>query len=421
MYLKPKTRVLFAFTILLLPMLACSSLLGGQDDEAEVPAAVEPAGSPSGQEGGEDANTSQGQDAGQQDTGSEQSDTGDSGAEVAAISIQPSMPINNDALPFQTYQIRMRFSAVSGGNTSSVEMNIARDVPNQAVSYQMSATGMPDMEELDADSIVFVAIGDNTYLSADGECMLMPSGMNNPVEQVWTRNSFLLMDDDMQVQLVGPQNLDGLPVQEYQLEGINAADMLDASGTLFTYSLPDGQEVVVKADMTGTSATNPMTEAREETTINYTFELFAVDAPLTIDIPEGCENPVQIPVPGALAEGDSAAPAGAVPAGDAPAAPAPGQATGNYPVYPGSTFVGGYAGAENYMIPQSAIDAAQRTPKDFYVQEFAVQGYVLGQELAAGPSLSLTFQKEGAGPVQVMLVGENGDTNVTIIGVPTTP
>ena len=212
----------------------------------------------------------------------------------------------------------------------------------------------------------------------------------------------------MQVKLVGDQILNGLTVQEYQLTGINAADMLDASGTLYTYTLPDGQDVVIKAQMTGTSAKNPITQTDEESVIDYAFELFAVDEPVVINVPADCLNPTESPVQDSSAE-------------QVVVVPAQGESSADYPVYPGSTFVGGYEGAENYNIPQTAVDTAQIAPKDFYVQQFGNQGFTLVQEMAAGPSTSLTFQKEGKGAVQVMLVGENGDINVTIIGLPATP
>ncbi|NJN82795.1 MAG: hypothetical protein HC802_11310 [Caldilineaceae bacterium] len=44
-------------------------------------------------------------------------------------------------------------------------MNIARDVPSQSVSYQMAVVGIPEMEELGANSMTFV-VADGQRLSS---------------------------------------------------------------------------------------------------------------------------------------------------------------------------------------------------------------------------------------------------------------
>ena len=134
----------------------------------------------------EDAAGAPEQDSEPLENGSDANAPGNADDGAVAMSVQPSFPFNNDALPFQSYQIRMQFSALSSDQVSSVEMNIARDVANQAASYQMSVTGVPEMVEQSGYSTTFIAIGNDVYMPADGDCMVMPSGMGNPVEQIWT-------------------------------------------------------------------------------------------------------------------------------------------------------------------------------------------------------------------------------------------
>ncbi|NJN82796.1 MAG: hypothetical protein HC802_11315, partial [Caldilineaceae bacterium] len=124
----------------------------------------------------------------------------------------------------------------------------------------------------------------------------MDASINNPADQIWSQNNFLQMDENMDVQFVGEGTVNGLPVQEYQLTGLNDPGIQNATGRVWVYTLPDGQEIVVKMEMTGSSPTNPFTEAPGETQLSYNFELYAIDEPVEISVPEGCGSPIQIPV-----------------------------------------------------------------------------------------------------------------------------
>jgi hypothetical protein len=416
MKLSSRIRLFLAFSMLLVPMIACGGLFGG--DEASEPVAEVAPVENTQDESNESAATEDPAAESQAESSTDSSSAGDASA---PITLQPSLPLGNDSLPFQTYQIRMEISSTSQDNTSTMQMNHVRDVPNQSASYQVSASGVPDMAEFGGDSMSLVMLENKIYLPADGECMAIDAGAFNPMDEFPDGSEILQMDAEVETRLIGESVLNGLSVKEYQLTGLDTPDMADAAGSLFVHTLPDGQDVVVKTEITARSERNMLTDEPVPSDIRYTLELFGIDEPVTIGLPAGCENAMEMP---AMVLPDVGNDSVDVPAADAPADPASNPISGQaesasgYPVYPGSSFGGGFAGAENYMIPQGAIAAQGIAPKDFFAQEFGAQGFSVISDLVAGPTVILTMQSTTGGTLQITLMEEGGDVNATILSMP---
>jgi len=416
MKLSLRIRLFIALSMLLVPMIACGGLFGG--DEASEPVAEVAPVENAQDESSESAATEDPAAASQAEPATDSSSTGDSGVPIA---IQPSFPLGNESLPFQSYQIKMEISVTSQEGTSTMQMNHSRDVSNQSASYQVTASGMPEMAEFGGDSMSLVMLDNKIYLPADGECMAIDAGVFNPIDELPTGDEFLQMDENVETRLVGESVLNGLSVKEYQLVGLDTPEMADAAGSLFVHTLPDGQDMVVKAEITARSEYNLLTDEPAPSDIRYTLELYGIDEAVNIEMPAGCENAMEMPAMVLPDVGNDSADA---PAPDAPIAPASSPASGQaesasgYPVYPGSSFVGGFAEAENYMIPQRVIAAQGIAPKDFFVQEFGALGYVVVSELAVGPTDVLTMQSATDGTLQITLIEEGGDVNATILSMP---
>ena len=159
----------------------------------------------------------------------------DSNSAPVSTSIQPSLAINTDALPFQTYRMIMEFAATSGGAMSSMQMQVQQDIPNQAISYQVTASGIPDTDEMGGDTMNFVVTDGTAYMPFDGECMAMSTGEGNPLDQFLNGNNEFLDDEDLQVNFQGDETLIGLPVKVYTVTGFNDAEYSNVNGTsMFT-------------------------------------------------------------------------------------------------------------------------------------------------------------------------------------------
>lgn len=393
-----KYRQFLVLLVFVVPMLACNGLFGAQDEP-------QTSNSAEGQTTDSEDNGADNQPTGQENGAQQQNN---SNAIAATTSLQPILPIKGDILPFQSYRILLQFTATTGEESASFQTQITRDLDNQAVSYEVTASGIPDMEEF-GSNMAFVMKDGKAYIPYDGQCMAMAADGGTPMDQFFAMDAAFFDGDDVQVTYQGDETLHGLPVNIYQVNGISNADTIEASGTMHVYAASADQNVVLKAEMSGVSPTNPLTEAPQQTDVSYKFEIAEVDLAADIQIPDGCENALQMPAVG-------------VPAQQSPQNnEGNGQAATQYPVFPGSNMVANIAGIQNFIIPQSAIDAAQISPRDFFVQELTNLGYTLAQELPAGPSINLTFQSPDSGGVQVVLVTEEGLVNGTIMGIPQMP
>ncbi|MEM7128317.1 MAG: hypothetical protein AAF702_18440 [Chloroflexota bacterium] len=407
--MKFKYSQFLVLLLFLVPMLACSTLFSSgsntqnssQDSLQDSPSTATPI--PNTSLAVPAADSDNGSNPTQGVTTNDQQDSNSSGS--TATSIQPILAINSDALPFQTYAIQMSFTATGGESVASMQMTSQRDIPNQAISYQVSISGVPDADEFGGGNMTFVVIEGTAYMPFDGQCMAIATG-ENPLNQFLNGNSEFLDDETLQVVFQGDEMLLGVPVKVYAVTGFDDAEISGANGTIYVYTASNGGEIVLKAEMTAISTTNPLTDAPQSTNLAYTFDVTDPDQPVNISIPDGCENALQMPnlgMPSANAS-DSGSSSG--------------QSDTSFPTYPGSSMVANVAGIQTFMIPQSAIDAAQISPRDFFVQTFTDLGYTLGQELEAGPSTNLTFQGGDSGNIQLTLAAEGDGVNATLMALP---
>ena len=422
----PKYRLFGLLVIFLIPMLACGSVFSNQNSEPETAPVAAPETAAQNPEvdqenEGSNAESSTNQDhpaddAGVQNddqAGSQDGEVQASSQQVTATSVQPSLPVTLDELPFQSYRFVMEFATTTNDNVASMQMTLIQDIANGDTMFQMAANGVPDMEELGEGGMTFVVKDDNAYLPLAGECMVVPANMGNPMDEMLSADALFFSDDDVQVTFVGDETVNGLAVKAYEITGITDTEMLEASGMLYIHTLDDGREIVVKAEMSGRNANNPITEEAGETDLVFNVELTDIDAPVTIEVPANCENAMQIPLPGLAAQGDAAANAAAN--SDTNQS----ESANGYPIYPGAEFVGGFGGTQNYTIAQSAVDAAQIAPLDFYKEQLAALSWTLQVEQPLGPATSLTFQDAQGNGVQLMIVDEGGNFNITFIsGLP---
>lgn len=400
----------FVLLVFIVPMLACNSFFGS-DDEPQ-------SSSPSNSEPDSSLAVTADSEATTDESASSDSEPAADGA-ASATSIQPSLAIDADGLPFQTYRAEIVMSTTSNDDVATMTLVTQRDIPNQAMSYEVSAIGVPDMEEFSDGTMSIVSIGETVYIPFEGECMAMNAGGQTPMDQFLNGGEFF-DNSNLDVAFIADETMLGLPVRAYSVTGLDEIDFANAEGQVSVYTTEDGRDIVLKAEMTGTSSTNPVTEAQADTTISYSFSVTDADTPVEITIPAGCENAMQMPNIGNLgALGDSGTTTdidtdtGAGAGSDA----ASGSSNGQLPSYPGAEFLANVAGIQSFMIPQSAIDAAQISPRDFFVDAFTEQGFTIGQEFSAGPSTTINFEGGGSN-VQLIIADEGSDVTVTIMGLP---
>ena len=318
MPLKPHYRLLLVLTIFLIPMLACNSLLGGQSAEQESVAVIEQ--EDTAQETTAAENTTQentaenaeqspavAQQATNNDAEATQGETGSGDdQQVTATSVQPSLPIALNDLPFQSYRFLMGFAATTNGNDASMQITLIRNIATGDTLMQMEANGVPDMEEFAGGSMSFVIKDNNAYLPLGSECMVVPANIGNPMDEMLSADNLFFGNDDVQVTYVSDETVNGLAVKSYQITGISDDTLEEASGRLYVHTLPDGRDIVVKAQMTGRSTTNPITEAPGQTEIAFDVELTDINGAPNVEIPANCQNATSLSIPDLTTAGNAA-------------------------------------------------------------------------------------------------------------------
>lgn len=366
--------ILTLFLLLALPMLACQTLAGTDESEPEVSATQSP----------EDAST----DSGPTDSDSGSGDTETNGGQSDGA--PESVDVNNivsKLTDLTSYRMTTTIEIVEEGSdgttkttTVTMESTSVADPPANSVSMTFEGD-MPELAGM--QTMLLVQIEDEIYsvLPAMG-CVASSAseqGFENPFSDLADASTFL--DGVTGATRVLPnETINGVETIHYTFEQSTLpsdSGLQSAKGDLYV-AVEGGY--MVRLILEGSGQVSALTDSPEggTGTVHMQMDLFDVNQPLTVEVPEGCNT------------ADSA-----------------------YPMLDGATNLISMAGFTNYQVSGvSVADAAA-----FYQTEMVAAGYTADEDstFITDTSAVLSFAKDGKNvTVTISEDAASGGLNVLI-------
>lgn len=352
-----KKGVYIALIVLMLASLACSlgdltgGMVGGGDADVE-----ESGGGDAGESGGGDAGESGGGDTG----------GGDSGEEADPSDVDP------DALSgLNSYRSTMIWRITpAGGEPETLQMTQEETRDPHAMRFTM---------DMGPQTTEFVQIGDTSWLCSAGSCVQSQQSeeefMSQFGEGFMIEPSDVIPDSDYQ--RVGRENVNGIRTQHYRLSIPPAQAMMLTQGTVDDVEsevwIADERDLptfVVRFRLAWEG-----TYEGEQASGEYIIEVTDINAPFTIEPPEGAE--------------DSGLPE-------------------DIPTYPNATDFVVFSGNASFTSSDSP-----ETVADFYRNQLPTLGWTNQDDQVMGEMINQTWGKEGR-TITLMITPQDGGSGVVI-------
>ncbi len=264
-----------------------------------------------------------------------------------------------------SYRTRISVQGATGLNSDSV-------VVEQVYTRDPTAQRFVMMDQK-GESFEWVQIEDQAWFCAEGACTKTQGDMEDLVSGF---GSELFHDptdftDDADYSYQGQETLNGVRTKRYTLE-LSAAetallmteeDILDVEGQAWIADEPDLPTYVVRFELTWKETQDGETQPGE-----LSYEVYDVNAPITIEPPEGADTS-QLPE--------------------------------DVPVYPDATVVLGTEDMSNLQTPDDVATVA-----DFYREELPAAGWTKGSDDEMEDMVSQVWNKDGR-TLSLMIASED--------------